>query len=199
MPTTDPRVDAYIDRAAEFAQPILRHLRAVVHAACPEVEETFKWSFPVFMHHGMLCSMAAFKQHASFGFWKASLILGQDAGKTKEAMGQFGRLASVKDLPSKRVLAGYIKEAMKLNEDGVQPVRSRTPKPPPRVPADLAAALKQHPRAAAAFKKFPPSHQREYIEWITEAKTDATRQKRLAQTIEWAADGKPRNWKYLDC
>jgi uncharacterized protein YdeI (YjbR/CyaY-like superfamily) len=189
-------VDAYIERSAEFAQPILTHIRDVVHAACPEVEETIKWSFPVFSHHGILCNMAAFKQHCTFGFWKPALVLG-DAASDESAMGQFGRLTSVKDLPSKNVLSGYIRKAAKLNEEGVTvPTKRRVKARVLETPADLAAALKKNGKARATFDGFSPSHRNEYIEWIEEAKTEPTRKKRLATTLEWLAEGKGRNWKY---
>jgi len=192
----DPRVDAYIERSAEFARPILTHIRDVVHAACPGVEETIKWSFPVFTYHGILCNMAAFTEHCTLGFWKASLVLG-DAASGEPAMGQFGRVTSVKDLPSKRVLAGYVRKAAKLNEAGVKVPKKRSAKPRVLVtPADLAAALKKDRKARAAFDGFSQSHRNEYVEWIEEAKTDATRKKRLATTLEWLAEGKGRNWKY---
>ena len=201
MGTRDPRVDAYIARSAEFARPILEQIRATVHAACPDVEETLKWSCPSFMYHGILCGMAAFKAHATFGFWKGSLIVDQQGKPVEAAMGQFGRLTSVKDLPSKRVLTGYIRKAMELNESGVpSPTRSaRKPRPPARVPADLARALAGDARARKTFEGFSPSQKREYIEWITEAKTAPTRERRLATTLEWLAEGKQRNWKYMNC
>jgi uncharacterized protein YdeI (YjbR/CyaY-like superfamily) len=192
-------VDAYIARAGDFARPILEYIRAVVHAACPDVEETMKWSFPHFDYRGMMCSMAAFKEHCSFGFWKASLILDKEPVESEKGMGQFGRITKLSDLPSKKVLTGYIKKAMKLNEDGVKAAsRTRSAKPKDVVvPEDLAKMLQQNDKARAAFEKFSPSHKREYVEWITEAKTQATRSKRLETTIEWLAEGKARNWKYM--
>lgn len=196
MGKRDPRVDAYIERSAEFARPILGHIREVVHGACPGVEETIKWSFPVFTYHGILCNMAAFREHCTFGFWKAALVLG-NAASDEPAMGQFGRITSLKDLPSKKVLAGYIRKAARLNEDGVK--LPSKPKKKPRVlktPPDLAAALKKQTKARSTFEGFSQSHRNEYIEWIEEAKTDATRKKRLATTLEWLAEGKGRNWKY---
>ena len=200
MSATDKRIDAYIARSADFAKPILAHLRAVVHEACPDVEETMKWSFPHFMYGGgILCSMASFKEHCAFGFWKGSLIVDQEGDAAEQAMGQFGRIASVKDLPSKRVLASYVKKAMALNDAGVKrprTAREAAPKAPVDVPADLAAALEQRKKARAAFDAFPPSHRREYIEWIVEAKRDDTRARRIAQAVEWIAEGKSRNWKY---
>jgi uncharacterized protein YdeI (YjbR/CyaY-like superfamily) len=198
--TRDPRVDAYIANSAEFAQPILVHLRDVVHKACPQVEETLKWRMPTFMYHGMLCGMAAFKQHCTFGFWKHELVVGKQKAGDRQAMGQFGCITRLADLPSRKMLAGYIKKAMQLNEDGVKAPRA-TPKhkPAPRVPDDLAAALKKNRKAAATFAAFSPSNQREYVEWVSEAKREETRSKRLATAIEWLAEGKPRNWKYMNC
>lgn len=200
MPTTDPRVDAYIAKSADFAQPILEHLRAVVHAACPEVEETMKWSFPHFMYKGMMCSMASFKAHCAFGFWKAELLMADDEVK-REAMGHFGRITSVKDLPSKKVLAGYIKQAMKLNDDGVAaPARAKPATPRAlEIPDDLSAALDAVPAARRHFDAFSPSKQRDYAEWLTEAKTETTRARRREQAIAWIAEGKSRNWKYEKC
>lgn len=199
MPTTDPRVDQYIANAAEFAQPILHHLRAVIHEACPEVKETIKWSMPNFDYHGILCNFAAFKQHCAFGFWKAELLLAAEDDKGKEAMGQFGRITAVKDLPSKKVLAGYIKKAMKLNADGVKVAK---PKAAPRelvVPDYFIAALEANPAAYEVFNGFSTSARRDYCDWLTEAKTGATRDKRMAQAVEWIAEGKKRHWKYESC
>ena len=202
MGTRDPRIDAYIAKAADYAKPILTHLREVVHSACPNVEETMKWSAPHFMYEGMLCGMSSFKEHCAFGFWKGSLIVDRDGGKFDEAAGQFGRITKVKDLPSKATLSGYIKQAMRLNENGVKSPASATKKPakpPVEIPGDLAAALKKNRKASATFEGFSPSHRREYVDWITEAKTDATRQRRLDSAIEWMAEGKSRHWKYQNC
>ncbi len=193
-------VDAYIDKSAEFAKPILNHLRAVVHEACPEVEEAMKWSFPNFMYKGMFCSMAAFKEHCAFGFWKSSLIVDKKGENLERAMGQFGRITKLGDLPPKKVLVEYIKLAKKLNDDGVKsPTRIQKPRRELVVPDDLAKALKGNKAAQATFDKFSPSNKREYVDWITEAKTEATRNKRLDTAIEWMAEGKPRNWKYMNC
>lgn len=205
MPTLDPRIDAYIAKSADFAQPILEHLRAVVHSACPDVEETIKWGFPHFMYRkAILCSMASFKAHCSFGFWQASQLLDKADNKTDEAMGQFGRIASLKDLPPKKVLTGYIKQAMKLGEDPAKPARRAKPAKPatPRpltVPDYLAAALAGNDAASAHFERFSPSQKREYIDWCEDAKTEATRLRRLGQALEWIAEGKQRNWKYEKC
>ena len=195
----DPRIDAYIERAASFAQPILSHVRDLVHEACPQVEETVKWGMPTFVHAGgILCGMAAFKQHASFGFWRHADVVGE--GEPRDGMGSYGKLASLKELPPKKTLLAHIRKAMQLNEDGVKaPARKSAPKPPPEAPADLVTALKKNTPAQATFDAFPPSCKREYIEWIVEAKRDETRAKRLAQTVEWLAEGKRRNWKYENC
>jgi uncharacterized protein YdeI (YjbR/CyaY-like superfamily) len=198
MAKKDPRVDAYIAKAAPFAQPILKRVRQVVHDACPEVEETMKWSVPHFDYRGeMMCAMAAFKAHCGVNFWKGALVVGS-TGKEKDAAGQLGRIASLDDLPSDRTLAGYVKKAMKLNEEGVKnPSRVRATAPKPVVVPDyLKAALKKNKKALAAFEAFPPSHKREYVEWITEAKGEETRLRRMATALEWIAEGKSRNWKY---
>ena len=196
MGKKDPRVDAYVDGAAAFARPILRHLRSIVHGACPEVEETIKWGFPHFQHRGVLCSFAAFKEHCAFGFWKGRLVLGDRASGA--AMGQFGRIAAISDLPSRAALAGLVKKAAGLNEQGVSAPRARKgqPRPAPRVPPDLAAALGRNRKAAATFEDFSPSNRRDYVEWIAEAKGVETRRRRLATAVAWMAQGKPRNWKY---
>jgi hypothetical protein len=194
----DPRIDIYIQRAAPFAVPILRHLREVVHAACPEVVETMKWSSPFFDHHGPMCHMAAFKQHAAFGFWKGELVAPSNAGDP--ARGQFGRLTKVSDLPSKRQLTAYVREAMRLNEAGVPAphvVKRAAPKPPPVPPEDFLAALGTNASARRHYEGFSPSQQREYVDWIVEAKRAQTRAQRIGQAIEWLADGKIRHWRYL--
>lgn len=200
----DPRIDAFIARAAPFARPILEHVRALVHRASPEIEETLKWSMPAYTYRGaIVCITGAFKAHCSFIFWHAEMrkIAGRDSGKADDAMGVFGRIESLADLPSEAKLLRYLKTALQLVETGV-PARSASrgkPKPAPAMPADLKSALKKNAKADATFAKFSPSHRREYIEWINEAKRDETRQKRLATTIEWLAAGKPRNWKYAKC
>jgi len=199
---TDPRVDAYIGRAAPFAQPILRHLRELIHTGCPDIEEDIKWGMPFVIHHGQpLCHFAAFKAHVAFGFWHQGMrkLLEQEGSKTEEAMGLMGRITQLSDLPPDRTMLRYFKAALALYDSGVSARPAAKPKPELPVPADLGAALKKNRPAAATWKKFSPSHRREYVEWLTEAKRDETRQKRLATTLEWLATGKSRNWKYQNC
>jgi uncharacterized protein YdeI (YjbR/CyaY-like superfamily) len=197
MGTKDPRVDAYIAKAAPFAQPILAEIRARIHAACPEVEETLKWSAPAFQYHGLLVDMAAFKKHCACGFWKHDLLI-EDDTKASEAMGSFGRLTSIADLPGKREFARLVRAAMRLNEEGIKAPRQKTTKAKPEaeIHPEFAAALAKNRKAKKAFDAFAPSHRREYVEWVAEAKRDATRARRIAQAIEWLAEGKKRNWKY---
>jgi uncharacterized protein YdeI (YjbR/CyaY-like superfamily) len=197
MGKKNPRVDEYIAKAPAFAKPILVEIRERVHAACPDVEETIKWRQPSFEYKGLMCGMAAFKEHCVFGYWKAPLVLGA-AAEGANAMGYRDKITSVADLPSKSAFRAHVRKAMELNEAGItleRPVKER--KPEIVVPADLAAAVKKNKKAQATFDQFSPSHRREYIEWVTEAKTDATRANRLQQTVEWLAEGKPRNWKYM--
>ena len=197
MGKRDKRIDAYIAKSAPFARPILTHLRAVVHEACPGAEETLKWGMPSFTYHGILCGFAAFNAHATFGFWRGSLIVGTNAPKTRDAMGQFGRITSLKDLPPKRTLLGYVKEAMRLNQQGIKaPAKRKPPKKTRPTPLDLGAGLDRSAKAKAAWAAFSPSARREYIEWITEAKRAETRTVRLKTTLTWVAQGKQRNWKY---
>lgn len=220
-PAYDRRIDAYIVKSAEFARPILTYLRELVHEAAPQIEETLKWGMPSFEYKGLVCGMAAFKQHCTFGFWKHALVVGDGGGasgkagasaaargrkanragaKSDEAMGEFGRITKISDLPSRRVLIGYVRKAVKLNEEGVKV--PRPPRKPPTelvVPADLAAALRRSKAAANHFEAFSYSKRKDYIEWLTEAKTEETRNRRLATAIEWIAEGKSRNWKYERC
>jgi len=197
----DKRVDAYMAKSADFAMPILEHFRSIVHKACPDVQETIKWGMPHFDYKGIMCSMAAFKQHCAFSFWKAALMKDPSLmanAKSESAMGHLGKISSVKDLPGDKILIGYIKEAMKLNEEGVKVEKKPLVKRAAiKVPDYFKKALAQNKAATQAFDAFSASHKREYLEWITEAKTEATRTKRVEQTIEWLAEGKPRNWKYV--
>ena len=189
--------DAYISKSPDWAQPILTSLRATVHEVCPDVEEQMKWSSPAFVYHGIMCGMVAFKQYATFHFWKGELVTGTALGADgMGAAAQFGRMTSVKDLPPKKQLVAYIKKAMKLNEEGVKVDRPKKKRPTLAMPDDFIAAIRKNKKALASYEQFSPSHQRDYIEWIVGAKTDATREKRIAQAVEWMAEGKSRNWKY---
>jgi uncharacterized protein YdeI (YjbR/CyaY-like superfamily) len=199
MPTTDPRVDAYIDKSKDFAKPVLTHLRKLVHETCPDVKETLKWSMPSFEYKGILCGFASFKEHCTFGFWKQSLMESDAFSETKTAMGSFGKLTSLRDLPSDAVMKKLIKQAMKLNDEGVKVTKPKHEKKEVAIPEILLEALAENEKAAETFNNFPPSCRREYAEWIAEAKTEPTREKRLAQTIEWLSEGKRRNWKYEKC
>ena len=201
MPKRDPRIDAYIIKSADFAVPILQHLRVLVHVACPEAAETMKWSFPHFMYRDeMLCSMASFKQHCSFGFWKAALM--KDAGElTKNqnnAMGHLGKITSLKDLPADNKIIALIKEAVELNEKGIKVAsKEKTTKTIEIATPDyFIKELKKNKNALAIFEAFAPSHRKEYNGWIMDAKTEVTRNKRMAQAIEWIENLKGRNWKY---
>lgn len=199
MGKKDKRVDAYIEKAQPFAKPILKHIREMVHRGCPGVEETVKWGMPSFDYKGPFCSMASFKEHAVFGFWKASLM--KDAEKMKDnqqnAMGHAGKIKNLSDLPSDKVLLGWIKEAAKLNDEGVKlPPRKKTEKKDIVVPDYFTKALSKNKNALKVFEGFSPSHKREYMEWITGAKTEETRNRRMNTALEWMAEGKGLNWKY---
>jgi uncharacterized protein YdeI (YjbR/CyaY-like superfamily) len=196
MGANDKRIDAYIANAADFAKPILTRVREIVHDACPDCEETLKWGHPTFMHHGIMCGMAAFKAYCALHFWKGGLIIGD--AKADAAWGQLGKLTKVSDLPPKKVLTGYIKKAMELNEMGAKaPKRPVKPKKELVAPDVFMTAIKKNKKALAAFAAFSPSHKREYVAWIVDAKGEDTRARRIAQAVEWMAEGKPRNWKYM--
>ena len=199
--STDRRIDEYIKKSALFAKPILEHLRALIHEACPQIEETMKWGFPHFEYEGILCSMASFKNHASFGFWKGTLM--KDSNQLLTIMGEtdmarFDKITSLEDRPPDKLLLAYIKEAARLNEEGIKlPSKKKKPKKADiPMPEEMSAALKRNKQASAAYEQLSPSHKREYLEWITEAKTEATREKRLDTTIEWLTEGKSMHWKY---
>lgn len=205
MPKKDKRVTEYINAREPFAGPVLKHLRELVHKASPEIEENIKWGMPSFEYNGMVCSMAAFKKHCTFTFPKAALMKDPDkvldkVGKT--AMGQFGKITSLSDLPADRILIKYIKEAVKLNKGGAKlPVQTKDgkKKKPLDIPGYFTDALKKNKKALKTFEAFSPSHKHEYIEWVTEAKREPTRQKRITTAIEWMSEGKSRNWKYENC
>ena len=202
MGKKDKRIDAYINKSEDFAKPILRHLRSIVHRACPDVEETMKWSFPHFDYRGVMCSMAAFKAHCVFGFWKAPLMKDPEKVMNKtgagEAMGHFGRITSLADLPKESILISYVKEAAKLNDERVKV--EKKPKPPRKdlnVPSFFLETLKKNKKALETFNNFSPSAKREYVDWVTEAKTEETRMRRLKTAVEWMSERKQRNWKYM--
>lgn len=200
-----PLVDAYIAKAAPFAQPILTHVRELVHKAVPGVEEAIKWSHPFFMYGGIILgNMAAFKQHCAVGFWdkKVAGTLGA-SGKSNEAMGTFGRVETLDDLPSDKELIAYFKQAAAAIDAGTRTKSytrpQRVAKAEAAVPVELVAALKKNKAAQKSFDAFAPSNRREYIDWIADAKRDETRAKRVAQTVAWLVEGKRRNWKYEEC
>jgi uncharacterized protein YdeI (YjbR/CyaY-like superfamily) len=201
MRRTSPEFDAYIAKSAEFARPILKRIRRLFHRASPRIEETIKWGFPHFEYKGMVGSMAAFKQHVSFGFWKGKLL--SDPHKLFAVMGKttmsMSKITDASQLPADRILLEYIREAVALNEQGVKlpPWKKPARKQELEIPDDLVRALKANKKAGATFEGFSPSHKREYVEWITEAKQEETRTKRLVTAIEWMTQGKPRNWKYM--
>lgn len=198
----DPRVDAYIARQAASIRAVLTHLRGLVHAASPDMEETVKWGMPFFTRRGQaLCYMAGFKAHAAFGFWHDKVVRkGVDGGARDDAMGQFGRITCIADLPPDARIAALLARAMALIDAGDKPRSGpRQPRAPLPVHPDFAAALIAAPSAAAAWSVFPPGKVRDYCEWINNAKTDATRTRRIARSIEWIAQGKGRNWKYGKC
>ena len=197
MPKTDKRVDAYVENAADFARPILERLRAIVHEGCPDCEETLKWGHPSFTYRGIMCGMIAFKERCALHFWK-SAILSPKGENDPEWQALLYQMKKVSDVPPKKTLLPLIKKAMELNETGTKiPKAAPRPKKELPMPEAFMSAIQKNKRALAAFDKFPPSHKREYIEWITDAKTDPTRDRRIAQAVEWMAEGKPRNWKYM--
>ncbi len=205
MNNKDKRIDDYISKSADFAKPVLKHLRELIHKACPEVQETMKWSFPHFDYQNeMMCSMAAFKQHCAFGFWKASIMKDPEkilTLKDRDAMGHLGQIRSLQDLPSDKILIQYIKEAVKLNKEGVKlPSKVKSPVAKTvEVPDYFKNILKKNKKAEKTFEEFSYSHKKEYVQWITEAKTEETREKRMNTAIEWLSEGKKRNWKYEKC
>ena len=196
MARKDPRVDEYIKKAAPFARPILRHLRQIVHAGCPQVEETIKWQFPAFMHNGILCGIAAFKKSLHVRLLESGADFRWESPADREAMGHFGRITALVDLPKNRALVAYVRKAAKLNREGVKaPPRSKPKKKPPlKIPNYFRAALKKKAKAGRTFENLSPSERRDYVEWLTEAKRDETRAHRLKMSMLWLSQGKPRNW-----
>ncbi len=202
MGQRDDRVDAYITGAAEFARPILIHLRELIHRACPEVEETIKWSRPHFVYKGLLCGISAFKEHCAFGFWKGAILRRRAGEETIPGMGDYGKITCLADLPADKLIIDRIHQAMMLNGDGAELPATPKPKKAPRellIPDDLSELLAKNDQARAVFEKFSTSHRREYVEWINEARTEPTRIKRLTTTLEWLTEGKLRHWKHQNC
>lgn len=202
----DSRVDAYIEKAAPFAQPVLTHLRKLMHQACPRATESVKWGMPFFVQQGViLCHMAAFKRHCAFGFWGPEMkkVLKRDGLHSSDAMGVLGRIAKLKDLPPDKELLAYMRHAADLVENGDRTKSIERPKKkaqrPLRIPSELTDALKKNKLATKAFAEFSPSCRREYADWIAEAKRPETKAKRVEQAVDWIAKGKARNWKYENC
>ena len=205
MRRTDPRVDAYIERAPEYARPILNKLRRLFHRACPSIEENIKWGTPSFEHGGLVVGMAAFRKHVSFGFWKARAMSDPEGlfGGNAKASPFAIKVASVKGLPADKVIVAYVKEAVELNEKGAKAkpagAKKKKARPAPKLPDDFAATLRRNEKAWATYQELSPSNKREYVEWVSDAKREATREKRIATAVEWMAEGKERNWKYKRC
>ena len=205
----NPKVDAYIAKAAPFAEPILTHLRELIHKACGDVVEEMKWSRPFFLHGGViLCNISAFKQHCSFGFWGAEIgkVLQADGIVQDGGMGLLGKITSLRDLPPDKAMLGYLRRAVALIDQGEGDNRVvvarrvvKAPKAAVEAPPDFEAALKKSKAASKTFAEFSPSCKREYVEWIADAKREETRERRVAQAVEWIAEGKQRNWKYQEC
>jgi uncharacterized protein YdeI (YjbR/CyaY-like superfamily) len=203
MGKKDPRIDAYIKKSQEFARPVLIHIRDLVHNACPDVSETIKWGMPYFDYKGPLCSMASFNAHCAFGFWKGKLLKGmpkhvQKVGDT--AMGQFGRIKSQKNLPADSIMLNLIRQAKKLNDDGVKitpagKTAGQTKKL--EIPDYFISAVRENKKALATFEGFSYTNKKDYVEWVTDAKTEETRNSRIKTSVEWMSEGKPRNWKYM--
>jgi uncharacterized protein YdeI (YjbR/CyaY-like superfamily) len=204
MPHKDKRIDAYIDQAQPFAKPILKKLRALIHKGIPEVEETMKWGMPFFEYKGPVCNFAGFKEHATFRFWKYQLmsdpggLLKEIANKGGEAMGNLGRITRVENLPPDKVMIEFLKQARRINVEGLKlPARKIAPRAKLQIPSYFSAALKKNKAAETTFNNFAYAHKKEYLQWITEAKTEPTRLKRLETAMEWMSEGKYRHWKYM--
>jgi uncharacterized protein YdeI (YjbR/CyaY-like superfamily) len=195
----EPRIDAYIAKAQPFARPILEHVRERVHAVLPGAEESIKWSMPAYTGGGKIVLItAAFKAHTALNFWRGQELDSSHA--TVGAMGQFGKIKSIDELPSDAELDRLIRDAAELAKNAPAPRKTKAAlKRTPQLHPEFAAALAKAPAAKAVLDSFPPSAQRDYFEWILEAKQDATRQKRIATAVEWLSEGKRRHWKYENC
>jgi uncharacterized protein YdeI (YjbR/CyaY-like superfamily) len=207
--TFNPKVDVYTAKSKPFAQPILNHIRELVHKACPGVVETIKWSRPFYEYKGaILANMSAFKEHCSFGFWgeEISAVLRDAKVLQPDAMGSLGRLTRIDDLPADKQMLSLLRQAVAFIDSGqyTSPIAARqrvvkAPTPPPQAPGEFTKALKANKRASAAFAAFSPSCKKEYVEWIADAKRAETRDKRISTAIDWISEGKQRNWKYQNC
>lgn len=196
MAKPDPRIDALIEKSADFAKPILRHIRKLVRAACPEVEETLKWRMPAYMHKGIICMTPAFKRHCALIFWHPSVRKGLKSANSKDDWGGLRKIIALSGLPPDSAIKKAVKESVELNESGKKNKRPTPTKKPMKIPPYFMAFLRKNKKALAAFQGFSPSHQREYVTWITEAKQESTRQRRLAEMVKMLIEGKSRNWKY---
>lgn len=194
------KVDEYIEKSPDFAKPILDYLREIIHEACPDAEEAIKWKFPTFMYKGkILCSITAFKQYCSLGFWlhqEMKTLQEIEINTEKSSMFSLGKITCLEDLPSQSQLKRAIKEAMELTDMGVKMKKAPPSRIEMEIPDYFQSALDAQPKTKEIFEKASPSFRKEYIAWLTEAKTEATRNKRLEQSLEWIAEGKGRNWKY---
>ncbi|MFZ1743871.1 MAG: YdeI/OmpD-associated family protein [Pontixanthobacter sp.] len=187
----DKRVDDYIASAKPFAQPILTHLRKLIHRALPDVEECIKWGMPHFMIGGKnLVGLAAFKAHAS-------MVIHHEEAKQGEGMGQFGKVHEMSHLPDDEAIILRLQRAAEAM--GTPRPRKAKSKPDILVPDYFQIALNENPTAKATFDGFAPSHRREYLEWIVGAKRPETRSKRVTEAIAFLTEGKRRNWKYENC
>jgi hypothetical protein len=203
MGTRDRRVDAYIARLPDFSREICTRFRSIVHECAPEIDEDIKWGHPSFMHKGIVCGMAAFKAHVVIHFWKTALLTGSHARRATDdkTLERLARVTSASELPPKTAIAGFLKAAVKLNDGAVKapsPTKAaRKTRAPLRTPPIFSKALERNAKAKATYDGFSASHRREYVEWITEAKSSETRDRRIEQALGWLAEGKPRNWKYM--
>ncbi len=204
MTKKDKRIDAYIEKAQPFAKPILKKLRDLIHSGIPDVEESIKWGMPFFEYNGPICNFAGFKEYATFRFWKYQLmtdpkgLLQEIANKGGDAMGNLGRITSITELPPDKLMIDFLKQAKKLNNEGLNlPAKKKAPYTKLEIPRYFTKALKNNKRAETVFNNFSYAHKKEYLEWITEAKTEPTRLKRIETAIAWMSEGKSRNWKYM--
>jgi len=198
MKNFNPEVDAYIKKAQPFAQPILAHVRSLMHKGCPELTETIKWGMPHFEYKGVISSMAAFKEHCVFGFWKQDLIPGMKQYiKEKEAMGSWGRITTLKGIPPDKDIIEFVRVAAELNEKGIKSPKRAAKPVVVNMPDDFLKAIRANKKASGVYDNFSPSNKRDYADWISGAKNDETRKNRMKTAIEWMSEGKPRMWKYM--